>query len=62
MVSRQPRESKAVSKKSATKRDDPAQSERFIKAARDAGADESKAGADRAFQKVAKPSKAKARN
>jgi len=34
------------------KPDDPAQSERFIEAARKAEADESKEGADRTFKKV----------
>jgi len=34
------------------KQDDPEQSERFIKAAKDAEADETKEGAERAFQKV----------
>jgi hypothetical protein len=37
------------------KPDDPAQYERFLEAARKAGADETKEGADRAFKKVAKP-------
>lgn len=35
--------------------DDPAQSKRFIEAAREAEADESEKGADRAFRKIAKP-------
>ena len=35
--------------------DDPEQSKRFIDAAREAEADETEAGADRAFKKVAKP-------
>jgi hypothetical protein len=39
------------------KPDDPAQSERFIDAAREAKADESKEGADRAFKKAASKSK-----
>ena len=33
--------------------DDPAQSKRFIEAAREAEADETKEGADKAFKKVA---------
>lgn len=37
--------------------DDPEQSKRFIDAAKDVGVDESEAGADRAFKKVAKPVK-----
>jgi len=36
----------------AHKPDDPAQYKRFLEAARKAGADESKKGADRAFKKV----------
>lgn len=39
------------------KPDDPVQSKRFIDAAREAEADESEKGADRAFKKVAKPKK-----
>ena len=38
------------------KQDDPAQSKRFIEAAREAEADETKEGADRAFKKVASKS------
>jgi len=34
------------------KRDDPKQSKRFIEAAREAQADESRRGADRAFKRV----------
>ena len=45
------------------KPDDPAQSKRFLEAAREAEADETKEGADRAFKKVVakakKPSKSK---
>jgi hypothetical protein len=37
------------------KPDDPEQYKRFIEAARKAGADETKEGADRAFKKVTKP-------
>jgi hypothetical protein len=33
--------------------DDPKQSKRFIEVARDAGTDETKRGADRAFKKIA---------
>jgi hypothetical protein len=51
MVSK--KEGKATSgKPPATKRDDPAQSERFINAAREAEADETREGAERAFKKV----------
>jgi hypothetical protein len=39
------------------KQDDPAQSKRFIDAAREAGADETEEGAERAFKKVVAPSK-----
>ena len=39
--------------------DDPAQSKRFIEAAREAEADETEKGADKAFKKVASPSKAR---
>ena len=41
-------------------RDDPEQSKRFIKIAREAEADSSKEEFDRAFKKVAKPRKVKA--
>jgi hypothetical protein len=41
------------------KPDDPEQSKRFIEAARKAEADETEAGADRAFKKIAGNSKAK---
>jgi hypothetical protein len=44
-------------KNKPAKPDDPEQSKRFIEAAKEAGADESEAGADRAFKKVAKPEK-----
>lgn len=40
------------------KADDEAQSKRFIDAAREAEADETKEGADRAFKKVVTPSNA----
>jgi hypothetical protein len=40
-----------------SKPDDPEQSKRFIEAAKEAGADESEAGADRAFKKVVPPKK-----
>jgi hypothetical protein len=39
-------------RKPARKPDDPAQSKRFIEAARKAEADETREGADRAFKKV----------
>jgi hypothetical protein len=38
-----------------SKPDDPAQYKRFLEAARESGADETKEGADRAFKKVALP-------
>lgn len=41
------------------KPDDPAQAKRFIEAARDAKADETTEGADRAFRKIVKPPKPK---
>jgi hypothetical protein len=41
------------------KPDDPAQYKRFVEAARDAQADETEEGADRAFKKVALSSKKK---
>jgi hypothetical protein len=41
------------------KPDDPAQSKRFVEAARQAKADETREGADRAFRKIAKPPKPK---
>jgi hypothetical protein len=43
--------------KSERKPDDPAQSKRFIEAARKAEADETREGADRAFKKIALPKK-----
>lgn len=42
------------------KPDDPAQYKRFLEAARDAQADETKEGADRAFKKVVSPKRSKA--
>jgi hypothetical protein len=55
MVSRttKPKEGAAVGRKPAPKPDDPAQSKRFIDAAREAGADETDQGADRAFKRIA---------
>ena len=41
------------------KQDDPAQSKRFIDAAKEIEADESEAGADRAFKKITSSSKGK---
>jgi hypothetical protein len=41
-----------MTRKTAPKPDDPAQSKRFIEAARKAEADETREGADRAFKKV----------
>jgi hypothetical protein len=42
---------------SSTIEDNPAQSKRFIDAAREAGADETEEGADRAFKRVSSPRK-----
>jgi hypothetical protein len=48
-----------MSKKPERPKDDPEQSKRFVDAAREALADETKAGADRAFKKItSKPTKA----
>lgn len=41
------------------KPDDPAQYKRFLEAAREAGADETKKDADRAFKRVVRPKGAK---
>ncbi len=51
------RASKPVTKPAQTKRtpDDPEQSERFLEAAKEAGADETAKGAERAFKAVVKP-------
>ncbi len=40
-----------------TKADDPEQSKRFLEAAKEAEADETKEGADRAFRRAVKPPK-----
>jgi len=45
-----------MSQKPKPKPDDPQQSKRFIDAAREAEADETEAGADRAFKRVTKKS------
>lgn len=50
-----------MTKKPQRTEDDPEQSKRFIGAAREAQADETEAGADRAFKKVAKEPKPKHR-
>ena len=50
-----------MSRKPAPKPDDAAQSKRFIDAAREAEADETEEGADRAFKKIVRPPKAKDR-
>jgi hypothetical protein len=47
-----PKEGAAMGRKPAPKPDDAAQSKRFIDAAREAGADETAEGAERAFKKV----------
>lgn len=44
-------------KKQRPSEDDPEQSKRFIDAAREAEADETESGADRAFKKVIAPSR-----
>jgi hypothetical protein len=44
-----------MTSKSPKKPDDPEQSKRFIDAAKEAVADETEKGADRAFKKVVKP-------
>jgi hypothetical protein len=44
-----------MARKPERKPDDPEQSKRFIDAAKEAGADETEPGADRAFKKVVKP-------
>jgi hypothetical protein len=46
-----------MAKKTEHKSDDPEQSKRFIDAAKEAGADETEAGADRAFKNVASKKK-----
>lgn len=48
-----------MSKKAEPKPDDPAQYKRFVEAAREAEADETEEGADRAFRKVASRGAAK---
>ena len=45
-----------MGRKPAPKPDDPAQSKRFVDAAREAEADESEEAADRAFKKIARKS------
>lgn len=49
-----------MAKKPERKHDDPAQSKRFIEAAREHEADETKEGADRAFKGIARPAKPQA--
>jgi len=56
MIQKQPATAK---KKANEKHDDPTQSERFITAAREAEADETEEGAQRAFRQVARPDKGK---
>lgn len=50
---------KANPKPKAVSHDDPDQSKRFLEAAREAEADETAKGAERAFKAVAQPNKAK---
>jgi len=45
--------------KTETRPDDPEQYKRFLEAAKEAGADETAKGADKAFRSVAKPRKPK---
>lgn len=45
------------SRKDKPPHDDPEQSKRFLEAAKELGADESKQGADRAFERIAKAKK-----
>lgn len=47
--------SPSMAPKSERKPDDPAQYKRFVEAAREAEADETEEGADRAFKKVVSP-------
>jgi hypothetical protein len=49
-----------MDKKPRPKQDDPEQSKRFLEAAKEAEADETKEGAERAFKAVVKPPKPKA--
>ncbi len=44
-----------IDKKESPKPDDPAQHKRFLEAAREAQADDTEEGADRAFKKVVSP-------
>jgi hypothetical protein len=44
-----------MTNKPKSKPDDPEQSKRFIEAAKEAGADETEKGADRAFKKATTP-------
>lgn len=46
-----------MTKKSTSKQDDPDQSKRFIDAAREAEAEETEEGAERAFRKIVKKPK-----
>jgi hypothetical protein len=48
---------KPARKPKARPQDDPEQSKRFLEAAREAGADETEKGAERAFRQVAKPTR-----
>jgi hypothetical protein len=54
MTTKQPPQRKAISEH---RQDDPAQSKRFVEAAREAGADETEKGAGKAFKAVVKPRK-----
>jgi hypothetical protein len=48
-----------MARKPEPKQDDPEQYKRFLEAAKEAGADETAKGADKAFKAVVKPTKAK---
>jgi hypothetical protein len=55
-----PKKARRMAKQQRT-HDDPKQSKRFIEAAREAEADETKRGADRAFVRLTKPGAKKSR-
>lgn len=59
MVRKQPNEGSSRAPRPAARPDDPEQSKRFLEAAKEAGADETEKGADRAFKAVVKPRKAR---
>jgi hypothetical protein len=59
MVPKQPTQEKAMTRKPAAQQDDPEQYKRFLEAAKEAEADETANGADKAFKAVVKPRKPK---